>query len=190
MLEPSGVQWCERYPTSDRIEDLIDPFRSNFSQFLVALALAGAHHHIAATYRPEERAWLMHYACMIAGYKRSDGSFYSVHPREVPPVYKTIGIDWTHGGDEHAAREAARAMVAGYRIIYPAALVSRHSERRAVDMSVSWANVLHITDAHGIAHEIKDGPQNETNPQLAVVAATYGVVKHSHDKPHWSDDGR
>lgn len=190
MREASGPQWVERFPTSVSLLDLEGAFAVGAKNFVDALTQAGATTRIAATYRPPERAYLMHFACLVAGYRRpADGAWYQIHPAHVPPR-AGVDIDWNHNGDLTAARDAARAMVSAYGIAYPAALVSRHTERRAMDMAVEWLDALTIIEADGKTCVITSSPRDETNPQLAVVAATYGVVKHRTDKPHWSDDGR
>ena len=45
-------------------------------------------------------------------------------------------------------------MVSGYAIQYPAVLVSRHTQRRAVDMTISWHGTLDVKDASGQTHAI------------------------------------
>jgi hypothetical protein len=100
-----------------------------------------------------------------------------------------VNIDWTCGGSIAAARTAARQMMAGYQIQFPAALESRHTQRRAVDMTIGWADALNITDFNGQAHAINGGPRDGSNPQLIAVGATFGVIKLVSDPPHWSDDG-
>lgn len=190
MSEFSGPQWCDRFPGSNLLTDLESPFREDASLFVAVLTGSGASVKIAATYRPPERAWLMHYACMIAGYEGVDRVHRQLDPRQAPPVTAALAIDWTHGGDTVAAVAAAKAMVAKYGIVYPAALVSRHTQRKAVDMHVSWAGTLTIVDKAGAIHHIADGPRDGTNEQLAVVGKTYNVVKNPTDAPHWSTDGR
>jgi hypothetical protein len=48
------------------VDDLQEPFRSKTTAFLGALADAGARVTIAATLRPPQRAYLMHYSSLIA----------------------------------------------------------------------------------------------------------------------------
>lgn len=79
--------------------------------------------------------------------------------------------------------------MAAYQIAFPAALTSRHTQRRAIDMTISWKGTLKITDFNGQAHAISTGPRNGSNPQLIMVGKTFGVVKLVSDPPHWSDDG-
>jgi hypothetical protein len=62
----SGKDWVNKFPTSKSVADLDPTFGANVSKFLAALAAAGASVAINATYRPKERAYLMHYAFRIA----------------------------------------------------------------------------------------------------------------------------
>ena len=100
-----------------------------------------------------------------------------------------VDIDWTHNGDTAAARAAAKAMVAGYRIAYPAVLVSRHTQKRAVDMTIAWKGTIAIADKAGKPHAVAYKPPDVPNPDLYAVGKSYGVIKLVTDKPHWSDDG-
>jgi len=180
MTERSGAQWCARFPTSTSVADLREPFRTAVSHFLAALKNAGASYQIAATYRPPERAYLMHWAWLIA-----NGTL----PGAVPAC-AGVDIDWTHGGDVAAARAAARAMVAAYSIRYEPSLTSHHCERRAIDMTVTWDGTLNIRNAHGTLLAIASSPRSGDNHDLQAIAREFGVIKLVSDPPHWSDDGR
>jgi len=57
--------------------------------FISQLQKAGASVSIADTYRPPERAWLMHWCCMIGGSGQD--------PAAVPAM-AGVEIDWTCGG--------------------------------------------------------------------------------------------
>lgn len=180
MPEISGPAWCTHFPTSASLDDLLPAFGEKVHVFLASLSNAGARTTISATYRPLERAYLMHWCCMV-GASGQD-------PAMVPSM-EGVEIDWTHGGDTATARQAARNMMAGYGIAFPAALVSRHTQRRAIDMTIGWKGVLRITDVDGRRHMIEGGPRNGSNPQLIAVGAGFGVMKLVKDPPHWSDDG-
>jgi len=175
----SGPDWCSKYPTSKLLTDLLPAFHAKVDPFITALINAGAKVHIAATYRPVERAFLMHYAWMI-GHAGMD-------PVAVPAM-KGLDIEWVHP-DIAASKAAALAMVQGYGMAYVAALVSRHTQRRAIDMSISWENELVIKDAAGKDHTITSLPRTGMNPDLWTVGASFGVIKLRTDPPHWSDDG-
>ena len=67
MSEPSGPQWCPRFPTSASLDDLLPDFGDATKAFISAMKKGGATVSVAATYRPAERAYLMHWCCMIGG---------------------------------------------------------------------------------------------------------------------------
>jgi hypothetical protein len=180
MSEPAGPQWCARFPTSDRLEDLLPDFGDACRAFISILKKGGASVSIAATFRPPERAYLMHWCCMIGGGGQD--------PASVPPM-AGVNIDWTCGHSLGQAKSAAKAMMAKYEIQFPAALVSRHTQRRAIDMTIGWQGTLTVTDFDGKLHHIAGGPRNGANPDLIAVGGSFGVVKLPSDPPHWSDDG-
>jgi len=180
MSEPSGPQWCARFPTSAKLDDLLPDFGDACRAFISAMTKGGATVSIAATYRPPERAYLMHWCCMIGGSGQD--------PAAVPAM-AGVAIDWSCGHNLAQAKAAARAMMAKYDIQFPAALVSRHTQRRAIDMTIAWAGTLHITDFDGAAHAIASSPHNGSNPELIAVGRSFGVIKLVSDPPHWSDDG-
>jgi hypothetical protein len=180
MAEPSGPQWCGRYPASQSLDDLLPDFGDRVRAFLSQLTKAGASVSIADTYRPPERAYLMHWCCMV-GASGQD-------PETVSPM-DGVAIDWSHDGAIPAARDAARQMMSGYDIQFPAALESRHTQRRAVDMTIGWNGTLSITDFNGQSYAITSSPRDGSNPDLIAVGATFGVIKLVSDPPHWSDDG-
>ena len=156
----AGVQWCKLFPTSVSLEDLIEPFASNCARFISALGEKGGVVRISATWRPAERAYLMHWATMIAQGKQD--------PREIPPM-AGVDIQWDLG-DPDASRTAAGAMMKGYGIVFPPALISRHTQRRAIDMGIGGQ--------HGMSDSL-----------LWDFGRSFGVIKLKSDPPHWSDDG-
>ena len=180
MAEPSGAHWCARFPASKSLDDLLPDFGDKVRAFLSRLSHAGASVSIADTWRPPQRAYLMHWCCMVGGSGQD--------PHGVPPM-PGVAIDWTCGGAIANARTAARAMMSGYAIRFPAALESRHTQRRAIDMTIGWDGTLNIRDFNGDSHAIASGPRNGSNPGLVRVGATFGVIKLMTDPPHWSDDG-
>ncbi|HVV28200.1 MAG TPA: hypothetical protein VHC40_09565 [Rhizomicrobium sp.] len=176
----SGSQWCARFPESRSLDDLLPDFARRVRAFLAQLAHAGAVVSIADTWRAPERAYLMHWCCMIAKGGQD--------PDAVPPM-TGVDIDWVCGGDRARARAAAAAMMKGYGIVFPAALASRHTQRRAVDMTIRWRGALDLRDAEGRAQAVTGTPRNGTHPGLVAVGASFGVMKLLSDPPHWSDDG-
>ncbi len=188
MSEPSGAQWCARFPTSTSLDDLVPPFGDRVKAFISALERAGATVTVSATYRPPERAYLMHWACKIAGYTDKDTHIHVQIPPDQALAMPGVDIDWTHGGDTVAARKAAAAMVDGYDIAFPAALHSNHTRKRAVDMTVVWSGTKTFTDFGGNQHAVAFDP-NEVANGLIRVGETFGVLKLLSDPPHWSSDG-
>ena len=80
-------------------------------------------------------------------------------------------------------------MVAGYGIVFRPALNSRHTEGRAIDMSIAWLGDLVIDRADGESITVTSAPRTGANSSLQMVAASYGVIKLVSDPPHWSVDG-
>lgn len=179
---PAGPEWCLRFPASAALTDLVQPFRKNATDFIAALRQAGASVSIAATYRPPERAYLMHFSCLIAGYRDAQQVFHQISPPDVAPM-KGVEIDWTCHGDAGAARSAAVAMVKAYGIQYPAALVSNHTRRLAVDMTIHFAGAILVRDGAGLKRAAA------AQSDLWPIGASYGVHKLASDPPHWSADG-
>ncbi|MBB5191458.1 fructose/tagatose bisphosphate aldolase [Silvimonas terrae] len=185
--ELSGAQWVTKYPGSSDTADLEEDFKIATESFLAALRLAKATVYIAATFRPPERAYLMHWSWKIAHKK--------VKPEKVP-ARSGILIEWDHG-DEEKSIQAAKSMVSSYGMdglkVAPA-LSSRHTEGKAIDMSIAWSSkVLTISDASGKEIEIKEGVKNGMNSELHKIGESYGVIKFklgAKDKPHWSSDGK
>ncbi len=187
VREPSGPSWVPRFPGSRSPEDCTEPFRSNLKAFLAALAHTGAQLDIAATYRPPERAYLMHWSWRIARNL--------VDPRAAD-LMPGVDIDWVHrtaagDADIPKSRSAASQMVSRYGLVVQPALISRHTERRAVDMDISWTASLSIRNADGTVSQISTEPRSGMNDQLIRVGKGYGVIKaqFADDPPHWSADG-
>ena len=182
MSEHSGTQWCERFPESVSLDDLAEPFKEGTMKFYAALIAAHADVKIACTYRPPERAYLMHFACMIA----------SGQDPALVPAHDGVDIDWTCGGNVLLARQNAIYMRTAYGIVFPAALQSRHTQRLAVDWNITWQAGLVVRDATGIPVPIKSlstRPSGANAKDLWAVGKTYGVIKLATDAPHWSVDG-
>jgi D-alanyl-D-alanine dipeptidase len=183
--EPSGAGWAKRFPTSRSLGDLKGSFAANVKRFHAALVAAGAKVHVSATLRPPERAYLMHYAYMIA---------HGMDPEKVPAM-SGVQIDWLHMDkdgkpDLKAALKGAKAMVAAYDIVHRPALKSRHTEGLAVDMTISWSGTLTITGSDKKPVSIKSSPRSGENKELQAVGEGYSVIKLKTDPPHWSSDGR
>jgi hypothetical protein len=182
----SGASWVAQFPTSVDVADLASPFRENVAAFLSALQSAGANVIISATYRPSERAFLMHYAFRIA----REG----LDPRQVP-ARSGIDIDWVHKkangqADLIASKNAAEDMVVAYGIVHKPALNSNHIRRQAIDMTISWTGTLAITNKQGKVVQITSTPRSGQNHELHAVGKSYNVIKLVKDPPHWSVDGQ
>ena len=172
--ELSGRPWVNMFPGSALLSDLLPSFRQQVEAFIAAINNAGGHVAVAATYRPRERAYLMHYCTKIV--RRE------IQASQVPSM-PGVNIEWVHD-TEQASRLAASAMMQAYGIVYPPALVSRHTERAAIDMTITGVLGKVIETASGVGVEIK------STSDLHRVGGSYGVHKLVSDMPHWSDDGR
>ncbi|WP_284618397.1 hypothetical protein [Aquabacterium humicola] len=180
MADPSGPVWIGRFQTSTRIDDLTPAFSSAVSDFVGALRAGGAGIRIAATLRPPERAYLMHYAWRV-GREQMDAA-------DVPAM-AGVDIEWVHRdrrgrADATASRSAALGMVGLYGIVYRPALSSRHTQGRAIDMTISNYSGKTFSDAEGTPTRVR------TAAELHELGGSFGVIKLASDPPHWSDDGR
>jgi hypothetical protein len=175
----SGADWVREFATSKTIDDLKEPFKGNLSRFIDMLQDNKANVEISATYRPPERAWLMHWAWVIAkgGIKYSRlGTIKNPH---------NVKIAWDHGS-EADSRAAAAEMVSAYQMAHIAALQSRHTERRAVDMTITRLPKTLLVDGE----QYPIGKQKASaNEALWMVGQMFKVIKLDSDPPHWSDDG-
>jgi hypothetical protein len=179
-MEPSGPQWCERYPGSNSPDSLVPGFAGRVWAFISAMRRGGAHVVVDATYRPLERAYLMHWCWMIANEGQDPGRV---------PAMPGVAIDWTHDGNAAQACAAARAMAKAYDLQHEPSLTSRHIQRRAIDMTIGWDDALSIYDFVGNLEHIASVPRSGMNPQLIAVGASFGIIKLLSDPPHWSNDG-
>jgi hypothetical protein len=183
----SGAAWCAQYPTGTTIAALTDDtFRSNVQAFhdvMVAAATAanGLSISISATYRPPERAHLMHYA-------------FRVHNGTTTPAAANtasaaagININWDHG-NLATSKAKAGEMVTTYDIAYAPALHSRHTEGKAIDWTITWSGSLMIAKKNETTKLDCTG-NGTTSDNLHAVGASYGVHKLASDPPHWSTDG-
>lgn len=176
----SGPHWYDYFPTSRSISDLASPFRQRVQAFQKALIDAGAQVIVSATYRPPERAYLMHYAAMV---DRGD-----VDPEDVPN-FSGVDIDWVHYY-RAGSLLAASQMVDIYGIGgNPVALQSLHTQRLAIDWNITWEGTLRIRNGDGDVVNIGAPRNGSSNDNLFEVGASYGVYKLESDPPHWSFNG-
>ena len=182
----SGSIWVGQFLGSNQTKDLEPDFRQNVESFLTALRKSQASIRISATYRPTQRAYLMHWSWKIVK-QNYDAS-------QVPSM-AGVYINWNHG-DQNESKSKAQEMVNGYQINnlkVPPALKSRHTQRKAIDMNISWKNTLIIEDRDGYKSTISSVPRDGTNSELIEVGKSYDVIHFiqvNKDKPHWSTDGR
>jgi len=179
--ELSGASWVAKFPGSNKVSDLADPFKANVTSFISAMTTAQAAVTVSSTYRPPERLYLMHWS-----WKLSRGE---VKPADIPAMVG-VEIEWNHG-DEAASRAAAKAMVTGYQIVKEPSLTSRHSQKKAIDMTIAWTGNLTIKNKSGMEVTISTVPRNGENEDLIAVGKTFSVIKATFagDPPHWSTDG-
>jgi hypothetical protein len=186
VIIPSGIEWISKFPGSRSIDDLELGFRRRVKRFIYALKQAGAEVRISSTIRSPEHAYLMHWSWKIVKQ--------NYDPRLIPPM-KNVNISWWHG-DIIKSKKAAQEIVTGFGIDHlkvPPALRSRHTERKAIDMNISWRGTLIIKGFDQAKRVINSAPRDGTNPDLINVGRTYGVIHFKNvlkDKPHWSTDGR
>lgn len=183
----SGSSWCAQYPTGTTIAEITDAtFRDNVQAFhdaMVAAATAAnsLNISISASYRPAERAHLMHYA-------------FHVHNGTTSPADANkastaagININWDHG-NLATSKAKAGEMVTTYDIAYAPALHSRHTEGKAIDWTITWSGSLMIAKK-GETTKLDCTGSGSTSANLHKVGASYGVHKLASDPPHWSTDG-
>lgn len=212
--ELSGAQWVGRFIGSRSENDLIEPFKANLGRFIEAMRNAGMTVKVNATYRPDKRAFLMHFSGKVASgaIAPKDVPTYAAHkvntyiaPQDRGEYAANFDIEWDHG-DLEKSKQAARAMQAGYSTVFPPAYPSKHTARLAVDMWITWVgtpvekptphfeitiknakdeSVIVTTKIQNVDHDTAS-----RNQILQAVGESYGVEKLASDKPHWSDDGR
>ncbi|BDI15801.1 hypothetical protein ANSO36C_16030 [Nostoc cf. commune SO-36] len=175
----SGKAWVNFFPDSDSIDDLASPFRQKVQAFEQALKNAGANISIASVFRPSERAYLMHYSFRISNNE--------IAAKDVPPM-PNVDINWLHY-TQAASVQAAKEMVSTYNIAFRPVLSSRHTQRLAIDWEITWSGTLNVKNASGTIVSINQPRTSYENSTLWQVGRSYGVIKLSSDRPHWSNDG-
>jgi hypothetical protein len=183
--ELSGKKWVARFPDKRTTDALADAFRPGCEAFIAGMRKGGATVSVNSTFRPDERAYLMFFAFKIAnGFNPAKAE---VHPN--------VEIEWVHrkangSVDSAASKRAAKEMVEAYDIAFAPARHSRHTQGKAIDMTISWKGDLKIDNKSGMTTTISSTPRNGFNLALRKVGKTYKVTKHPTDPPHWSTDGR
>ena len=181
------VSWANQHAkNSDKIDDLVEPFRSHVKAFIKALEDAGAQVHVKATRRDAKRAYLFHWSWMIALGKGK--------PSEAKPL-AGVDIEWDHG-DLAQSKAGAREMVDGFGLALPPkstvapALASNHIAGQAIDMDITWTGVLQVKKRDGTVVSVHYMSNPNANVPFHQVGESYGVKKHKSDAPHWSYNGR
>lgn len=123
----------------------------------------------------------MHCAWMIA-----KGKIKYVKLNSISNPHK-VDIVWDHG-DEASSRAAAREMVSGYHMAHIAALSSRHTEGRAVDITITHMPEILTIDKQDYPIGTARAGANEA--LWFIGEHLFSVKKLASDPPHWSDDGR
>jgi hypothetical protein len=183
----SGSSWCAQYPTGTTIAEITDDtFRANVQAFHDAMVAAATAANslsisISASYRPAERAHLMHYA-----YKVYKGTA-TPAAANTASAAAGININWDHG-NLATSKAKAGEMVTTYDIAYAPALHSRHTEGKAIDWTITWSGSLMIAKKDETTKLDCTG-SGSSSANLHKVGASYGVHKLASDPPHWSTDG-
>jgi hypothetical protein len=183
--ELSGPVWVTRFPGSIDTDALTPEFKICVDTFIAAIQAGGGHVSISNTFRPVQRAYMMHwcYAIFRNGFD----------PANVPP-FPGVAIEWVHPTLAQSVH-AAKKMLEDFQMMNlntSPALQSLHSVRKAIDMRIWWSNNLSIRARNGDMVVIDTMPRTGMNVQLKEVGATYGVIKYVNgaaDKPHWSTTG-
>jgi len=192
MKRLSGEGWVARFTGRNDTQSLNPKFRGSVEKFLKSLKDAGVRITVSATFRPPERAYLMHWS-----WKLSRGL---VKPTDIP-AKSGVDIDWVHRAADgkidnvksiNAAKDMVRAFGMTNLHVAPA-LNSRHTQGNAIDMTLSWSGNLTIKNSDGESVVIENLPRDGMNNKLHEVGKSFRVIKYhggTKDKPHWSTDGR
>ncbi len=182
----SWVSWADtNAKNSNSVDDLVDPFKTNVKAFIAALTAAGATVDVKATRRDAKRAYLFHWAWLIALGKSK--------PSEATAM-SGVDIEWDHG-NLAASKAGAQEMVDGFGLAVPPnstvapALTSNHIAGKAIDMDITWTGTLKVKNKDGTVAQVPYMSNANHNKKLHAVGATYGVKKLTTDAPHWSSDG-
>ena len=171
--------WTKHFRADNRIVALNQPFRGKVARFVAALRAAGATVTITNVYRPQPRAYLMHYAWRVA-YGRGNGRYSHLDPPAVPKYNgsEKVPICWSIPGlngaySRQLSIKAARELTTAYGIVagHGAAYPTNHSGRTALDMNISWSGNLRV----------RGGPGAPFNDAIVTIPAggSYWIVNGS-----------
>ena len=186
----SWKAWADTHAkNSTSIDDLESTFKANLKAFKKALEDAGATIEVESTLRSKKRAYLFHWAWRIVHDKTCKPS--------TPTAMSGVDIDWDHG-DDAKSKAAAKEMVKAFGLAEPPkstvapSLTSNHIAGKAIDMNITWDKTkkLKVKKKDGKTVEVPWMSNPNLNTKLHEVGASYGVKKHTKDKPHWSHNGK
>lgn len=183
--ELSGVAWVSRFPGSKSTDTLTPEFKTAVDLFKSAIEAGGGSVRINNTFRPTQRAYMMHWSYQIETLK--------ISPDKVPAM-DGVTIEWVHATDEESIH-AARLMLEGFamkNLKTSPALDSLHALGQAIDMDISWEGDLVILKQDDTSVTIQTKPRTGMNAKLTEVGKSYGVIKFvggASDRPHWSTTG-
>lgn len=192
------VTWANLQATNSvDIHQLSGTFKNNVINFLKALDDAGARYTITTTRRSPERAYLFHWCWKIAlkKCKAKDAT-------KMPGVE----IEWDHGNEIESVN-GAKEMVRLFGLAVPPSskvapsITSNHIRGEAIDIEIKWVGTIEIRLGEKVKKKgddkekvkyIKVSYMRDPNKNTALheVGKSYGVIKHTGDRPHWSKNGR
>jgi hypothetical protein len=180
------VNWANAHAkNSEDVDALADPFKTNAKAFMKALEDAGATIKVTATRRDAKRAYLFHWAWLIALDK--------AEPSKAGPM-DGVDIEWDHG-DAGKSKDGAQEMVDGFGLAVPPksdktpALHSNHIAGKAIDIDITWKGDLKVKKKDGSIAIVPFMSNANLNTKLHAVGESYSVKKLKNDAPHWSSDG-
>ena len=105
-----------------------------------------------------------------------------------------VDIQWDHG-ELKASKAGAKEMVSGFGLAVPPksnvapSLTSNHIAGNAIDMDIVWSGTISIAKKDGKLVKVAYMTNPNVNGRLHTVGASYRVIKHTSDAPHWSYNG-
>ncbi|MBI2927906.1 MAG: hypothetical protein HY735_10425 [Verrucomicrobia bacterium] len=204
----SGKHWQkitnDKWPESDKVEDLSDEFRPKAQAFIAMLAANKINVEVSSTKRPAERAYLYHYCLEVAAGRTK--------PADVPKL-ATVDIEWDHD-DEEKSKSAAKEMADAFGLVGVAAYPSNHSGGNAIDMKMNFsANTkdgkntitykVQPTDKDSVSRDLKVDDEaiigvpakgkaisDIADRELSKAGKDFGAIRAiKNDIVHWSLNG-
>ncbi len=191
------VEWADIHATfSKDVEMLEISFKNKVKLFLKALDDAGVAYKITTTKRSAKRAYLFHWSWQIVHGIWSKNKFLRKCKASEATKMPGVDIEWDHG-NEKASKLAAQEMLDDFELAAPPkstsapALSSNHIKGEAIDLvfEVPWTNAK-IKKQDGTEVLVPYLRDVNVNTLLHEVGKSYGLIKHLHDAPHWSINGK